>query len=118
MKTRPYRVWAVVAAILAAVTAWFVYRYLDIGMLWVYLFAINAVTFVLFGFDKAVSKRDRAGRIPNAILFGLAVVGGGLGAVAGMRVFRHKTSSRYRWWRMVVWVSLLAYALLFLRWLL
>jgi uncharacterized membrane protein YsdA (DUF1294 family) len=103
---------------LAAVTAWFLYRNLDIGLLWVYFIAINAVTFGLFGFDKAASKRDGSGRIPNTILFGLAVVGGALGAVAGMRVFRHKTSRRYRWWRMVVWVSLVAYALLFLRWLL
>lgn len=118
MKTNPYRVWALVIAILALVIAWFLYRYLSIGLLWIYLIAINVVTFVLYGFDKAASKRDGAGRIPNLILFGLSLVGGALGAVVGMRVFRHKTSRRYRWWRMVVWVSLAAYALLFLRWLL
>lgn len=55
-----------------------------------YLVAINLVTFAAFGLDK---RRAEAGawRIPERRLLGLAAAGGGLGAVAAQRVFRHKT---------------------------
>jgi uncharacterized membrane protein YsdA (DUF1294 family) len=118
MKAHPYRVWGFVAALLAAVIGFLLYRYLDIGLLGVYLCAINLATFVLFWYDKTASRKEGAGRVPNQILFGLSAVGGALGALAGMRVFHHKTGLRYRWWRLVVWVSLLIYIALFLRWLL
>jgi uncharacterized membrane protein YsdA (DUF1294 family) len=55
-----------------------------------YLVAINLATFAAFGLDK---RRAEAGawRIPERRLLGLAAAGGGLGAVAAQRVFRHKT---------------------------
>ena len=118
MKAHPYRVWTFVAAVLAVLVGWLLYRYLDLSALWVYLAAINVVTAVLFGYDKTASRRENAGRIPNPVLFGLSIVGGALGALIAMRVFRHKTGPRYRWWRLVVWASLLAYVILAVRWLL
>ncbi len=45
-------------------------------------------------------------------------MGGALGALVGVRVFHHKTGRRYRWWRLIVWFSLLAYVGLFLLWVL
>lgn len=55
-----------------------------------YLLVINLVTFVIYGIDKqkAVKKRWR---IPESTLLGLAVLGGSVGALAGMHKFRHKT---------------------------
>lgn len=55
-----------------------------------YLILINAAAFILYGIDK---KRAREGRwrIPEKILFGMAVIGGGAGALAGMSFFHHKT---------------------------
>jgi uncharacterized membrane protein YsdA (DUF1294 family) len=117
MKAHPYRVWILVVVIVAAAIGLFLYRNLDASLLLVYLVAVNSVTLLFFGYDKTASQREGAGRVPNAVLFGLAVVGGALGAVVGMRVFHHKTAPRYRWWRLVVWISLLAYIVLSLLWL-
>ena len=55
-----------------------------------YLAFINLLLFVLMGADKAKAKRG-ARRFPEATLFFLAVVGGSLGGLLGMAVFRHKT---------------------------
>jgi uncharacterized membrane protein YsdA (DUF1294 family) len=55
-----------------------------------YLIAVNLLTFLLFGHDKrAAVAGDR--RIPERALLGLAAIGGGVGAVAAQRMFRHKT---------------------------
>jgi uncharacterized membrane protein YsdA (DUF1294 family) len=117
MKAHPYRVWILVAVIAAAAIGLFLYRNLDANLLLVFLVAVNCVTVLLFGYDKMASQREGAGRVPNAVLFGLAVIGGALGAAVGMRVFHHKTGQRYRWWRLVVWASLLAYIVLLVLWL-
>lgn len=56
----------------------------------IYLIIINIVAFMLMGFDKRRAKRH-AWRIPEKTLFGSALLGGSIGAIAGMQVFRHKT---------------------------
>ena len=58
-----------------------------------YLVAINVVTFLLYGIDKFKAQRSRW-RIPEAVLLGLAVVGGSIGAWLGMMVWRHKTQHK------------------------
>lgn len=55
---------------------------------WAALMSLTA--FLLFGIDKARAKR-RQWRIPERVLFTVSVVGGGLGALIGMALFRHKT---------------------------
>lgn len=58
------------------------------------LIGVNLNSFALMGIDKR-----RAGkhwwRIPERTLFLAALLFGGLGAVLGMRVFRHKTKHWY-----------------------
>ena len=56
----------------------------------VYLIIINAAAFLLMLIDKQKAKRG-AWRIPEATLMGVAALGGSIGAIAGMYVFRHKT---------------------------
>lgn len=56
----------------------------------IYLIIINVIAFMLMGFDKRRAKRH-AWRIPEKTLFGSALLGGSIGAIAGMQVFRHKT---------------------------
>ena len=51
---------------------------------------LNIVAFALYGIDKFKAKRG-SWRIPEAVLFGIAVPGGTIGAIAGMFCFRHKT---------------------------
>ena len=55
-----------------------------------YICAINLITFLLYGIDKIKSKRG-AWRIPEAKLLLLAAIGGSVGAIIGMHLFRHKT---------------------------
>ena len=60
----------------------------------VYLAAINLAAFLTFGADKRRARRN-AWRVPERTLFLLAVLGGSLGAILGMRAFRHKTRHWY-----------------------
>ena len=55
-----------------------------------YLVLINAGGFLLMLIDKQKARRG-AWRIPEATLMGVAILGGSIGAIAGMRLFRHKT---------------------------
>ena len=56
-----------------------------------YLVAVNLATFAAFGLDKRRAETG-AWRIPERQLLGLAVAGGGAGAAAAQRLFRHKTT--------------------------
>lgn len=62
--------------------------------LMIYLVIINIVTLIAFGIDKikAVSHKSR---IRIITLLGLAFVGGSLGGLSGMYLFRHKINKNY-----------------------
>ncbi len=59
----------------------------------IYLAAVNIITFIMFGADKARAVKGRW-RISEASLILAALLGGSIGALAGMRVFHHKTRHR------------------------
>lgn len=59
-------------------------------LLWAYLILINALSFLFMLADKR-RARKKLWRIPEATLMGLAALGGSLGALLGMYLFRHKT---------------------------
>ena len=59
-----------------------------------YLAAVNLVTFLVYGIDKLRAKRG-AWRVSEKTLFVLPLLGGSVGAIAGMRVFHHKTKHWY-----------------------
>lgn len=65
-------------------------------LLW-YLAAVNLVTFTVYGVDKAKARRG-AWRVPEKTLFLLPLLGGSVGALMGMLVFRHKTKHWYFVW--------------------
>lgn len=56
----------------------------------VYLLIINFVAFVMFGTDKRKARRHQM-RTPEFVLMMTAVIGGSVGALLGMLIFRHKT---------------------------
>lgn len=58
-----------------------------------YLLAVNLLTFVTYGVDKWKARHNRW-RIPEATLLLLAALGGSIGALLAMRVFRHKTQHK------------------------
>ena len=55
-----------------------------------YLVIINALGVLLMLADKVKAKKN-LWRIPEATLLWVAVLGGSLGSILGMNVFRHKT---------------------------
>lgn len=55
----------------------------------IYAFVVNIFCFLLFGIDKFKAKRN-FWRIPEWVLLTCALVGGSVGALAGMFLFRHK----------------------------
>lgn len=56
----------------------------------IYLLIVNIVTFLSMGIDKYKAKKGKR-RIQEKTLLTLVVLGGGIGGIAGMYVFRHKT---------------------------
>ncbi len=59
-----------------------------------YFVTVNIFGFLFMGLDKWKAKK-RSWRIPEATLFIIAVIGGALGSVIGMYLFRHKTRHWY-----------------------
>lgn len=55
-----------------------------------YLLIINVVGFLAMGIDKLKAKKDWW-RIPEGTLMTICLLGGGIGTIAGMYKFRHKT---------------------------
>ena len=55
-----------------------------------YLLLINALGFVLMLADK-FRAQNKMRRTPEAVLMGIAILGGSLGCLAGMYSIRHKT---------------------------
>ena len=55
-----------------------------------YLVLVNAAALALMLADKQKARRG-AWRIPEATLMGVALIGGSIGAITGMYLFRHKT---------------------------
>ena len=56
----------------------------------IYLLIVNAAGFLLMLIDKRKAIRHRW-RIPEKTLFLTAALGGSLGSILGMQLFRHKT---------------------------
>ena len=58
-----------------------------------YLIVINVVTFLVYGIDKWKARKG-SWRISEATLLILAIIGGCIGALLGMKVWRHKTQHK------------------------
>ncbi len=71
--------------------------YLIIG----YLIGINIAGLISMRLDKKRAIRHQW-RIPEATLFLIALLGGSLGSILGMQLFRHKTRHWYFVWGMPI----------------
>ena len=56
----------------------------------IYLVIVNIIGFLAMWLDKRKAEKGRW-RIQEKTLFMLTVLGGGIGTIAGMYTFRHKT---------------------------
>lgn len=55
-----------------------------------YLITINFIAFIICGCDKLMAIKHKY-RVPENILLFLSFIGGCLGFIIGMYIFRHKT---------------------------
>ena len=60
----------------------------------IYLILMNLISFGLMGIDKQRARR-RDWRIPEKVLFGAALLGGSVGAWAGMYLFHLRRISGF-----------------------
>ena len=65
-----------------------------LGILATYLILINLASFAMMGIDKRRAEK-KLWRIPESTLFIIAIIGGSIGSIIGMRVFHHKTRHWY-----------------------
>ena len=70
-----------------------------------YIVAVNVVSFLMMGIDKRKAMK-RAFLIPESTLFVLAIIGGSIGSIIGMHLFRHKTRHWYFLYGMPVILAL------------
>ena len=62
----------------------------------IFIAVMSAAAFAAYGADKRKAIRHKK-RLDESLLLGLSVMGGAAGALAAMRVFRHKTRKSYFW---------------------
>ena len=67
-----------------------------------YFLIINAIGLVLMYADKQFARKN-LWRVPEATLFTAALLGGSIGSLAGMYLFRHKTKH----WQFVLGIPLI-----------
>ena len=62
---------------------------LQLGII-IYFVIINLITFIIFWYDKWMAQ-GKSWRVPESVLWILALLGGSIGALVSMFIFRHKT---------------------------
>ncbi len=70
-------------------------------MNWFFVFlifcgAMSLIALILYGIDKRKAMKH-AWRIRESVLLGFSFLGGAVGALLGMNLFRHKTKHWYFW---------------------
>ncbi|QGN40516.1 DUF1294 domain-containing protein [Klebsiella oxytoca] len=80
----------------------------------IWLLLANVLTLAIYGVDKMAARRAWR-RVPESTLLLFGVVGGWAGAIAGQRLFHHKTQKQpfKTWFIISVLVSILAMAAIY-----
>ncbi len=66
-----------------------------------YLLSINVVSFILFGLDKFLAIKNKS-RIPEKELFTVSTIGGAIGGMFAILVFKHKISKASFIWKFMI----------------
>jgi uncharacterized membrane protein YsdA (DUF1294 family) len=83
----------------------------------IWLVAINAVTPVLYGFDRWMGRQDRV-ETPETIMHLLSAAGGFVGSWLGRALFRYEVDMEERpWAHTVLMMSVIGHGVLVYQWL-
>lgn len=77
-----------------------------------YLSVVNILAYMAYGIDKKKSVKG-GWRIPESTLLLYSLLGGGIGSMIGMEMFRHKTQN-YKFRFFVPFLTLISIAPLYL----
>lgn len=88
---QPIFLFGALAVILAIIPTVVLAGKFSFNTLTAWLIAINSTAFLYYGYDKLLAVLGTI-RIPESVLLALEAIGGTLGALAGMQIFRHKTA--------------------------
>lgn len=87
----PQMVYGAIALVVSAAAALFLYLWLGWSVYWLWLLAVNAVSFLFYRYDKRQAQHEGAARVPEVVLLLLSLAGGFVGAGFGMYLRpRHK----------------------------
>jgi uncharacterized membrane protein YsdA (DUF1294 family) len=87
---RQYLFYGLLSGAITFITAYLLGAYANTSLAVSGLLAINVAAFVCMGLDKSLA-RSHAMRIPETILYLLALLGGSMGILVGIQIFKHKT---------------------------
>ncbi len=88
--TNPYIFFGGFVAGTTLVATALAYMYFDTSVVGSYGAGVSVAGFFLMGLDKSLAASGSL-RVPEKVLFALALLGGGVGVFLGMHMFRHKT---------------------------
>jgi uncharacterized membrane protein YsdA (DUF1294 family) len=110
----PYWLFSLAAVAIVLIVGLPLFLWLNWSWLWAWLMGVNAATFLLYGYDKAVAASGQ--RVPETVLHGAELLGGTPAAFVAQRLFHHKTrkgSFQARFW-LIVAVQVIAVASIWL----
>lgn len=67
-----------------------------LSSLTIWLLTLSVLNFFMYRTDKLRAKNG-SWRIKESVLLGVGILGGALGGLLGMKIFRHKTKHWYFW---------------------
>jgi uncharacterized membrane protein YsdA (DUF1294 family) len=88
--TNPYIFFGSFVAGIAVLATMLAYLYFDTSVVGSYGIGVGVAGFFLMGLDKSLAGSSSL-RVPEKVLFAVALLGGGGGVFFGMHMFRHKT---------------------------
>jgi len=109
MPTNPIKHFPIIVIFLIAALLGLLLYFTELKFLYSYLISVNVITFLFYGYDKHQAKKFGI-RIPEIVLYLMALMGGSPGSLLGQLTFRHKT--RKMKFVIVFWVILVMQVIL------
>ncbi|MBF4694799.1 DUF1294 domain-containing protein [Fusibacter ferrireducens] len=79
---------------------------MNLKYIFVALTVVNVMSFIMYGMDKYLAVKGKW-RIREVTLLSISAIGGGVGSLMGMLLFKHKLSKRY--FRIIIPTTILLY---------